>query len=233
MDESVITIIPESEQKINYKTYVNFMTKLGRSVAKREDIHAKKCYRNKIMGKCVSYPASICAALILFSGIAQFSRHSSKPECSPDLWLQIFSTVLGLITLLLVGTRDFFMFEKKEVKHDKAAKDLEAFFATIDAFRSLNKDSTGDRLYLINGFAKQYHEISKTLPIIGDVNDKLEFSYVEKSSSENSEAESEEQKPTRHRSIERNIAVLTSTNLTDTKSKKNSLSYNLGRLEDV
>lgn len=190
-DQSVpITIeapaIPEEEQRVSYEAYKKSLTSMGINVAKQERIQAKKAHKNELLTRGVSYPSMIFSSLVVFSGFAQFSRHSQNPECGADLWLQILTTIFGLLTLGFSVTRDFFNFETKKINHEKGSKALRAFFYTIDTYRNINP-KYGDRLNIISELKNKLENIMRDNPSISAELAMLDFSATPPDSTETSE----------------------------------------------
>jgi len=235
-DELNFEPIPENTQKITHKTYLRVLTQMGNSVATREKIHVKRASKNNFFVKSISYPSMIFGGLIAFSGIAQFSRNSSNPECGSDLWLQIFTTIVGLTTMGLSITREFFKFDKKGLENGSAVENLRGFFYTVDTCRSLTKGLEGDRLDIINGLRKQYQTIIRQNPNIGDIAEKLELTAVKfpSSSEEPSSTDSEpESEPSREVSMKLETLYNESKKSGRFDEKIKRMGYMMDRLENV
>lgn len=182
-------LIAEGEQRISYDAYVKTLTTMGISVAKQERIQAKKARKNDIFVKAVSYPSIIFSALVVFSGFTQFSRSSRLPECGNDLWINILTTVFGLLALLFNVTRDFFKFDSKKINHDKGAKSLRAFFYTVDTYRNIDP-RYGNRLEIINLLKNKLDDIMRNNPSISTELTELNFSATPPNSGANSSSTS-------------------------------------------
>jgi len=226
-------VIPEEEQRISYNVYKKTLTSMGISVAKQERIQSRKSRINELWTRGVSYPSMIFSALVVFSGFAQFSRHSQDPACSPDLWLQILSTIFGLLTLGFSVTRDFFKFETKKINHDKGSKALRAFFYTIDTYRNINP-KYGDRLSIINELKNKLDNIMRDNPSISSELAMLDFSATPPESvSEESSSESDIN-TTRTTSSQQQLADDINRNyLRHYSSTDLNLKYNMERLSSV
>ena len=167
--------IAEENQKISHETYKKTLTNLGINVAEQERIQAKEFRKNELLIKFISYPSVIFSSMVLFGGFAQFSRHNSKPECSPDLWLQITTTTFAFLSLVFMATKEFFKFEERKVTREKAAKSLRAFFHTIDTYRAINP-RYGDRFEIIQGLKRRLETITRDNPCVAQNLSILSFS---------------------------------------------------------
>lgn len=173
--EAPIEPIPEDEQRITWERYIRSLSKLGLHVSRLTQLHRQQEIKNQRKRMYISLPAMIFSALVVFDKIVQFSKHAQDPECSPNLWLQIVTTILAFCTLVLVTVRDFLKIDENKEKNSKAAARLEEFFYAIDTLRNTSKGREGDRLDIINSLRKQYATIRKNNVTLLDDIDELHF----------------------------------------------------------
>lgn len=192
--EAPVQAIPENEQRMTYQRYIRTLSQMGKNVSHRKSLHTHEELRNQKKRRYISLPAMILTSLVVFDKIVQFSTHSNKPECSPDLWLQIITTVFAFAALILVAARDFMQIDDNKEKNSKAADRLQEFFYTIDTLRNISKGSEGDRIDIINSLQKQYANIINNNVSLIDEMSELHFSTntPKNSSSESSSRSSEE-----------------------------------------
>lgn len=169
--------IKEENQRINYDNFILSLKSIGKNIAKQEKLHVKKAKKNDLLRKFISYPSVLFSGIATFSGFAQFNESDNNPECGIELWNKIIIVVFGLLTLIFVGTREFFHFDTKYVQHTEAIKNLRAFFSVVDTYKSINKGYEGDRLKIINSLNKQYFNILESLPDV-DGSEELQFSVA-------------------------------------------------------
>lgn len=221
--------VPEDDQKLSYKNFIKTLTSIGARASNQERLQSKRMKRQQLLTRIFGYPTMILSALVVFNGIAQFSRHTGRPECSADLWLQVTNTIFGLALLFFSVTNAFFSPEKKYARHENAVKTLRAFFSTVDTYRSLDRGTRHDRMQVVNGLRDHFNAIMEDIPTIGSETEQLTFSIQIKDSSGESSSKSFEQyekNPETQREIERLCA--NNRKISNTENLK----YQLARLEE-
>lgn len=202
--------ISEDDQHVSYKNFIKTLSSIGESTSKQERLQAKHMHKQQLLTRILGYPSMILSALIVFNGIAQFSRHSGNPECSQDLWLQITNTVFGLALLFFTVTNNFFSPDKKYARHEHGVKTLRAFFSTVDTYRMIDRKTRHDRMQVINGLRDHFNAIMEDIPTIGSETEQLKFSIqlkdISSDSSTSSMSDDYARNPEAHREIERMCA---------------------------
>ena len=165
-DENKISIIDEHEQRMTYEMFLKSLHELSQNIAERERIHRHEEQRNEMWRKGVSYPAMLFSTVTFVSAVSWLSKHSQKPECSPDLWLQVLNTIVTLFTLIFVTTRDFFKLDERKSVNSTAAERLRSLFYTTEDYMRITQGKEGDRYKIVQSLRKQYKNVVRVNPPI-------------------------------------------------------------------
>lgn len=158
--------IGENDQRMTYDMFLKSLHELSQNIAERERIHRQEEQKNEKWRKGVSYPAMVFSSVTFVSSITWLSKHSQKPECSPDLWLQVLTTIVTLLTLIFVTTRDFFKLDERKSVNATAAERLRSLFYTTEDYMRITQGKEGDRYKIVQSLRKQYRNVVRVNPPI-------------------------------------------------------------------
>ena len=151
----------EIKQKItwdDYKRELQLMSIKTKEVKKRLLVEARKASR---WGTIIGYPAKVLLTLTATGGGVQIFSDNED-----DTWITILRTILEVIVLILVSTKDSFNFEKKKEKYLLAAKAMDSFHELV-RFQSFQvKGMEGDRYESLKDLKEMYGEIVQNNQII-------------------------------------------------------------------
>lgn len=149
-------------QKISwesYKTELHLMSIKTKEVKKKLLNEGKKASR---WATLIGYPAKILLTLTATGGGIQiFSEGKENEE-----WITILRTILEIIVLILVTTKDSFNFEKKKEKYFLAAKSMDTFHELVRFQTFQVKGMEGDRYEVLKDLKEMYAEIVQNNQII-------------------------------------------------------------------
>lgn len=112
----------------------------------------------------INYPVKIIMATTIGGGTVQLLDPTKGQS-----WITILTTVIQVIALILVVTRDFFEFETRTEKCYAAAAAIQSFYMTVKYESFLEKGSENDRFETLLMYNKIYEEIVTNNKIIQTV----------------------------------------------------------------
>jgi len=151
----------EIKQKItwdDYKRELQLMSIKTKEVKKRLVSEAKKA--NK-WGTIIGYPAKVLLTLTATGGGIQIFNDNENDE-----WITILRTIIEVIVLILVSTKDSFNFEKKKEKYLLAAKSIDTFHGLVRFQTFQVKGMEGDRYDILKDLKEMYDEIVQNNQVI-------------------------------------------------------------------
>ena len=164
--ERSIQLIDETEQRITHENFIKSLHELSVIISEREKIHTYEEIKNEKLRKLISYPSMIFTGSSFVSMLSWASSNSRLEECKPDLWFSILNTILTLISLLLVSSRDFFKIDTKTFTNSTGAERLRSLYYTVEDYKKIKYGKEGDRIQIIQSLRKQYHMIVRKNPPI-------------------------------------------------------------------
>jgi hypothetical protein len=145
----------------NYRAEIELMCIKTRAMKKEL---LKRARHSSWWGMAIGYPSKILLTITAAGGGIQILG-----EKTDELWITLTRTILEILVLIIVTTRDFFNFEKKAEKCYTAAKAMNAFYEIIK-FQSFQiKGTEGDRMEVLKGLKEMYSEIVANNEIVQTV----------------------------------------------------------------
>lgn len=151
----------EIKQKItwdDYKRELQLMSIKTKEVKKRLVNEAKNASK---WGTIIGYPAKVLLTLTATGGGIQIFS-----ENQDDQWITILRTVIEVIVLILVSTKDSFNFEKKKEKYLLAAKAMDTFHELVRFQTFQVRGMEGDRYEALKDLKEMYGEIVQNNQVI-------------------------------------------------------------------
>lgn len=181
------------QQKITWKVYKSELDSICNKTKNIKTILLKKARVYTILSVLINYPVKlILGTTVSGSAIQMFDNNTEGRE-----WIGIFKIVLEIMALILVITRDFFVFETQIEKFYAAASAIDIFYKSVKYESFLQQGSENDRLETLLMYKKLYEEMVSNNKVIQTVENvtpstPVEEGHHQRPSEDMADAESED-----------------------------------------
>jgi hypothetical protein len=151
------------KQKISYEIYKAELDSICTKTKVIKTTLLKKARAYTILAVLINYPVKIILGTTVGGGAVQLLDENGRP------WITILNTVIQVIALILVITRDFFEFETRIEKCYAAAAAIQSFYMNVKYESFLEKGKENDRFETLLMYNKIYEEIVSNNKIIQTV----------------------------------------------------------------
>lgn len=153
------------QQKITWNIYKSELDSICNKTKHIKAILLRKAKIYTVLSVLINYPVKlILGTTVSGSAIQLFNEQTEGRE-----WIGILKMVLEIVALILVITRDFFVFETQIEKFYAAASAVDTFYKSVKYESFLQQGSESDRLETLLMYKKLYEEMVSNNKVIQTV----------------------------------------------------------------
>ena len=165
-------------QKVSYELYKQELDKIYIRSKEMKSKLLKKARTYTILSVLINYPTKLLMGIAVGGGgIQLFTTPSGSDQSATAMfvgqhdnyWIQVTRMIFEIAALILVITRDFFLFETQVEKLYTAAQAIESFCTSIKYESFLQKGSEGDRFQTLLTYKKMYEDLISDNKVIQTV----------------------------------------------------------------
>lgn len=153
------------QQKITWKVYKSELDSICNKTKQIKTILLRKAKIYTVLSVLINYPVKLILGTTVGGGAVQLLNDQTDGR----EWIGILRIIFEIMALVLVITRDFFVFETQIEKFYAAAAAVDTFYKSVKYESFLQQGSENDRLETLLMYQKLYEEMVSNNKIIQTV----------------------------------------------------------------
>jgi hypothetical protein len=152
------------KQKITWQVYKTELDSICNKTRHIKTVLLKKARIFTILSVLINYPVKLILGITVGGGAIELFN-----KAEGVVWIGYLRIALEIMALILVITRDFFIFETQIEKFYAAAAAVDTFYKSVKYESFLQQGSENDRLETLQMYQKLYEEMIANNKIIQTV----------------------------------------------------------------